>query len=54
MYPESMTLITEIEATGVQLKPETYIDSEFAGVMANLPCCESFCDSEKTNLCVFY
>ena len=23
LYPESTTLITEIEATGVQLKPET-------------------------------
>ena len=25
MYPERTTLIDEIEATGVQLKPETYI-----------------------------
>ena len=25
MYPESTTLITEIEATGVQLKSETFI-----------------------------
>ena len=24
MYPESTTLITEIEPTGVELKPETY------------------------------
>ena len=26
MYPESSTVITEIEATGVQLKPETHIE----------------------------
>ena len=26
MYPESTTHITEIEATGVQLKPETGIE----------------------------
>ena len=25
LYPESTTLITEIEATGVQLKPETHM-----------------------------
>ena len=30
MYPESTTLITEIEATGVQLKAETYIQWSIA------------------------
>ena len=28
LYPESTRLVTEMEATGVQLKPETYIESK--------------------------
>ena len=30
LYPESTTMITEIEATGVQLKPETFIEWSMA------------------------
>ena len=30
LYPESTTLITEIEATGVQLKPETHMECSIA------------------------
>ena len=30
MYPESTALITEMEATGVQLKPGTYIEWDIA------------------------
>ena len=30
LYPESTTLITEIEATWVQLRPETYIELSIA------------------------
>ena len=30
LYSESTTLITDIEATGVQLKPETYIEWSIA------------------------
>ena len=30
LYPESTALITEIEAAGVQLKPETYMEWSMA------------------------
>ena len=30
LYPESTTLITDIKATGVQLKPETYMEWSMA------------------------
>ena len=30
LYPESTTLMTEIETTGVQLKPGTYIEWSIA------------------------
>ena len=38
LYPESTTLITEIEAASVQLKPETYIEWSIALTLVLLNC----------------
>ena len=35
LYPGSTTLITEIEPTGVQLKPETYIEWSTALILSD-------------------
>ena len=48
LYPESTTLITEIEATGVQLKTETYLAWSIA-----LPCLKSKMFSGKSVQALF-